>query len=56
MNVRSAAAAKSYGFTYEGTFRQHMVVKGQNRDTVWFSMLDTEWASIRADLYKGILD
>jgi RimJ/RimL family protein N-acetyltransferase len=56
MNVRSAAAAKSYGFTYEGTFRQHMVVKGQNRDTVWFSMLDSEWASIRADLYKGILD
>jgi len=56
MNVRSAAAAKSYGFTYEGTFRQHMVVKGQNRDTVWFSMLDTEWASSRADLYKGIID
>ena len=56
MNVRSAAAAKSYGFTYEGTFRQHMVVKGQNRDTVWFSMLDSEWASIRADLYNGILD
>jgi RimJ/RimL family protein N-acetyltransferase len=56
MNVRSAAAAKSYGFTYEGTFRQHMLVKGQNRDTVWFSMLDSEWASIRADCYKGILD
>ena len=55
-NVRSAAAAKSYGFTYEGTFRQHMVVKGQNRDTVWFSMLDTEWPGIRADRYKGILD
>jgi RimJ/RimL family protein N-acetyltransferase len=55
-NVRSAAAAKSYGFTYEGTFRQHMVVKGQNRDTVWFSMLDSEWPEIRADRYKGILD
>ena len=56
MNVRSAAAAKSYGFTYEGTFRQHMVVKGQNRDTVWFSMLDSEWPDIRADRYKDILD
>ena len=56
MNVRSAAAAKSYGFTYEGTFRQHMVVKGQNRDTVWFSMLDSEWPDIRADRYKSILD
>lgn len=56
MNVRSAAAAKSYGFTYEGTFRQHMVVKGQSRDTVWFSMLDSEWPDIRADRYKSILD
>lgn len=52
MNVRSAAAAKSYGFTYEGTFRQHMVVKGQNRDTVWFSMLDTEWPDIKNRLYN----
>jgi RimJ/RimL family protein N-acetyltransferase len=50
-NVRSAAAAKSYGFTYEGTFRQHMVVKGQSRDTVWFSMLDTEWPAIKSRLY-----
>ena len=56
MNIRSAAAAKSYGFTYEGTFRQHMVVKGQNRDTMWFSMLDSEWPDIRADRYKSILD
>lgn len=47
MNLRSAAAAKSYGFTYEGTFRQHMVVKGQNRDTVWFSMLDSEWPDVK---------
>jgi len=52
MNVRSAAAAKSYGFTYEGTFRQHMVVKGQSRDTVWFSMLDTEWPDIKTQLYN----
>ena len=51
MNVRSAAAAKSYGFTYEGTFRQHMVVKGQSRDTVWFSMLDTEWPDIKTRIY-----
>lgn len=56
MNLRSAAAAKSYGFTYEGTFRQHMLVKGQSRDTVWFSILDSEWPSIRVQRYKGILD
>ena len=53
MNLRSAAAAKSYGFTYEGTFRQHMVVKGQNRDTVWFSMLDTEWPTVKARYAEG---
>ena len=31
------------GFTFEGVFRQHMIVKGRNRDTAWFSMLDSEW-------------
>jgi len=35
------------GFTYEGTFRQHMVVKDRNRDTAWFSMLDSEWPAAR---------
>ena len=42
-NEPSKAAAQRFGFTYEGLFRQHMIVKGQNRDTAWFSMLDTEW-------------
>jgi hypothetical protein len=32
-----------FGFTFEGIFRQHMVVKGHNRDTAWFAMLDHEW-------------
>ena len=36
------------GFTYEGTFRQHMIVKGRNRDTAWFSMTDGEWPSRKA--------
>jgi hypothetical protein len=31
------------GFTYEGLFRQHMIVKGRNRDTAWYAMLDSEW-------------
>ncbi len=39
-NAPSRRAALRYGFTFEGIFRQHMVVKGQNRDTAWFSMLD----------------
>jgi len=47
-NARSQAAARRFGFTYEGTFRQHMVVKGRNRDTAWFSMLDHEWPAVQA--------
>ena len=42
-NLPSRRAALRYGFTYEGIFRQHVVVKGRNRDTAWFSMLDCEW-------------
>jgi RimJ/RimL family protein N-acetyltransferase len=47
-NARSRAAAERFGFVYEGTFRQHMVVKGRNRDTAWFAMLDGEWPAVRA--------
>jgi RimJ/RimL family protein N-acetyltransferase len=43
LNAPSRLAAQRLGFTYEGTFRQHVIVKGRNRDTAWFSMLDTEW-------------
>ena len=43
MNEPSRRAALRLGFTFEGIFRQHMVVKGRNRDTAWFSMLDGEW-------------
>jgi RimJ/RimL family protein N-acetyltransferase len=42
-NRPSRQAALRLGFTFEGIFRQHMVVKGRNRDTAWFSMLDHEW-------------
>ncbi len=42
-NLPSRRAAERLGFTYEGVFRQHMVIKGRNRDTAWFSMLDREW-------------
>jgi len=47
LNARSRAAAERLGFTFEGVFRQHMVVKGRNRDTAWFSMLDLEWPNAR---------
>lgn len=47
-NEPSKRAAIRFGFTYEGTFRQHMIVKGENRDTAWFSMLDGEWPARKA--------
>jgi RimJ/RimL family protein N-acetyltransferase len=47
LNERSRVAALRLGFTFEGVFRQHMVVKGRNRDTAWFSMLDREWPAAR---------
>lgn len=43
LNEPSRKAALRLGFTFEGIFRQHMVVKGQNRDSAWFSMLNSEW-------------
>ena len=47
-NAPSKRAAERYGFTSEGVFRQHMIVKGRNRDTAWFAMLDHEWPARRA--------
>ncbi|WP_299820765.1 GNAT family protein [uncultured Jannaschia sp.] len=47
-NAPSRRAAERLGFTYEGTFRQHMVVKGRNRDTAWFAIVDGDWPAIRA--------
>jgi RimJ/RimL family protein N-acetyltransferase len=46
-NAASRRAALRLGFDFEGLFRQHMIVKGRNRDTAWYGMLDGEWASQR---------
>ncbi len=48
LNARSRTAADRLGFTFEGVFRQHMIIKGRNRDTAWFSMLDHEWPAVRS--------
>ena len=48
LNRPSRQAALRLGFTYEGIFRQHMIVNGRNRDTAWFSMLDSEWPQRKA--------
>ena len=47
-NARSRTAAERFGFTFEGVFRQHMIVKGANRDTAWYALLDAEWPAVRA--------
>jgi RimJ/RimL family protein N-acetyltransferase len=48
LNEPSRRAALRLGFTFEGIFRQHMIVKGKNRDTAWFSLLDSEWPARKA--------
>jgi RimJ/RimL family protein N-acetyltransferase len=48
LNEPSRRAAERFGFTFEGVFRQHMIVKGRNRDTAWYSMLDSEWPARKA--------
>ncbi len=45
-NLPSRNCAQRLGFKFEGRFRQHMIVKGENRDTDWFAMLDAEWPKI----------
>ncbi len=48
LNERSRLAADRFGFTFEGVFEQHMVVKGRNRDTAWYAITDERWPSVRA--------
>jgi RimJ/RimL family protein N-acetyltransferase len=46
-NAPSRRAALRFGFAFEGIFRQHMVAKGENRDTAWFAMIDGDWPRLR---------
>jgi RimJ/RimL family protein N-acetyltransferase len=48
LNAPSVRAAGRFGFTFEGLFRQHMIIKGRNRDTAWFSIVDGEWPARKA--------
>jgi len=47
LNMASRRAAQRLGFSYEGIFRQAAVIKGRNRDTAWFAVIDTEWPALR---------
>jgi RimJ/RimL family protein N-acetyltransferase len=55
LNEPSKTAARRFGFVFEGVFRQHMWLKGANRDTAWFAMLDRNWPRLRAE-YQRWLD
>jgi len=53
-NEPSRRAAERFGFAFEGIFRQHMIIKGENRDTAWFAMLDSDWPRLRAEYERWL--
>ncbi|ODT48845.1 GNAT family protein [Devosia sp. 63-57] len=53
-NEPSKAAATRFGFVFEGIFRQDMILKGESRDTAWFSILDGEWPALRAEYERWL--
>jgi RimJ/RimL family protein N-acetyltransferase len=53
-NCRSRKTAERLGFTYEGLFRAHMIVKGQNRDTAWFAIIDADWPAVKASFERWL--
>jgi len=56
LNLQSRKAAERYGFVYEGTFRQHQINKGRNRDSAWYSIIDSEWPVCRKAFEKWLED
>ncbi|HEX7934030.1 MAG TPA: GNAT family protein [Paraburkholderia sp.] len=56
LNEPSRAAALRYGFTFEGIFRQAIVYRQRNRDTAWFSIIDSEWPALRSSFTRWLDD
>ena len=56
LNRSSRRAAERYGFVHEGTFRQDQINKGRNRDTAWYSIIDSEWPRCREAFEKWLAD
>jgi RimJ/RimL family protein N-acetyltransferase len=56
LNAPSRRAARRLGFRFEGIFHQHMIVKGRNRDTAWYSIMDQEWPDVRANIAAWLAD
>lgn len=53
-NAASHAAAKRYGFLYEGIFRNDMIIKNKSRDTAWYAMTDGDWSELKAAFLKWL--
>lgn len=56
LNLVSRKAAERYGLVYEGTLRQEQIVKGRNRDTCWYSMIDAEWPMCKKVYERWLAD
>lgn len=56
LNQRSRRAATRLGFRFEGIFYNHLIFKGMNRDTAWYSILDDEWPEVREYLQQWLSD
>ena len=56
LNQRSRSAALRLGFKFEGIFYNHMIFKGMNRDTAWYSILDTDWPAVREIIATWLSD
>lgn len=54
LNEPSRRAALRFGFSFEGVFSQHMVVKGRNRDTAWFAIIDRDWPRLEAGMERWL--
>lgn len=56
LNEPSKAAALRFGFQYEGLFRQDRIAKGENRDTAWYSIIDSEWPALRSEYERWLAE
>ena len=54
LNAASRRAARRFGFRFEGIFRDHMIIKGRNRDTAWFAMLAADWPARKASFERWL--
>ena len=54
LNTRSRKAALRLGFQFEGIQEYHFVVKGRNRDTAWFAMLDRDWPKVKSNMQRWL--